>query len=376
MLLSAKQMQSIVDEIGDTINQNVNIMNEEGYIIASKDASRIGMLHKGAKKIIEEKLDIEIISEEDSDLETRPGINYPLIVNQQVVGVVGITGDYEEIGILGEVIQRMTEMLIMDRYRSSMKRMQENLRKNMAVEWLFGKDKENLKDSSSVLGIDIQMKRRIVVSEVVFSAEKEKNSIQIQEEYEEITKQFRQKIESNPQQVVLSMGNRNILFLMDEPSVLNTAKKVITNVEKKFSCRIYSGIGTPGSGKQGVVQSYKTADAACALVRQLRDMRIMEYDDTDLRFLLSSVPAEKQKNYLEKIWGGCIQKEREEMIQYLQVYIKNEGSLSKTAEELFIHKNTLQYRLAKIKSVTGYDPRKLNEAIYLHIAIILSELTE
>lgn len=147
-------------------------------------------------------------------------------------------------------------------------------------------------------------------------------------------------------------------------------------MEKKYNCKIYSGIGIPGNGKEGVVQSYKTAESACMLIRQLRGRHVMEYDDTDLRFLLSSIDSQKRASYLKKIWGGCEPGEKEEMIRCLQAYIKNEGSLAKTAEELFIHKNTLQYRLAKIKNCTGYDPRKLNEAIFLHIALFLGEMAE
>lgn len=371
MLLSARQMQSIVEEIGDTINLNVNIMNEEGYIIASKDISRIGMFHKGAKRIIDEKLEKEIISQENSDSETRPGVNYPLIVNQQVVGVVGITGDYNQIGVLGEVIRKMTEMLIMDRYRSSLNRTRENLRKNMAVEWLFGKDKENLKSSSSILGIDIDLKRRIVVSEIILPLNLKE--IAIQEEYEEIARHLRHNIEDDHQQMVLSMGNRVILFLRDSTSLVNQVKRYMHQIEEKFSCEIYSGVGVSGSGKNDTVRSYKTAETACVLVRQLNEQRIMEYNDRDLRFLLSDIPEDKRIRYLDNIWKGCTRAERKEMLKCLESYIQNEGSLTKTSDELFIHKNTLQYRLAKIKNITGYDPRKLSEAIHLYIAVLLEE---
>lgn len=376
MVLSAKQMQSIADEIGETINRNVNIMNEEGYIIASTDASRIGMLHKGAKKIIEEKLDVEIISREDSDLETRAGVNYPLMVNGQLAGVVGITGDYEEIGTLGKVIRKMTEILIMDRYRNSQKRIRENLRKNMAIEWLFGKDEESLKSSASILGIDVQLKRRIVVMEMLLPSE-EKEGMEFQEQHEEMDRLLRQKFEDDSQQLVLSMGNREILFLKEDHASLYEVKKYIPQLEKIFFCKIYTGIGIAGEGKEGLIRSYKTAEAACILAKQLREEHMIAYDDSDLRFLLGSIPGEKRKNYLEKIWGNAIRyEEREEIVRCLRSYIRNEGSLTKTAEELYIHKNTLQYRLAKIKNITGYDPRKVNEVIYLNIAVLLEELTD
>ena len=64
------------------------------------------------------------------------------------------------------------------------------------------------------------------------------------------------------------------------------------------------------------------------------------------------------------------------MIQCLKSYIENNGSISKVSEELFVHKNTLQYRLTKMKTLTGYDPRVLREAVPLVVAVLLEELAE
>jgi carbohydrate diacid regulator len=53
-------------------------------------------------------------------------------------------------------------------------------------------------------------------------------------------------------------------------------------------------------------------------------------------------------------------------------YIANNGSLNKTSEQLFIHKNTLQYRLNRIEQTTGLNPRNLEDLIKLYIAIQLN----
>lgn len=55
----------------------------------------------------------------------------------------------------------------------------------------------------------------------------------------------------------------------------------------------------------------------------------------------------------------------------LIVFSKNDGSINLTSKELYIHKNTLQYRLKKIKELTGYDPRKLRDFSILYIATLL-----
>lgn len=55
-------------------------------------------------------------------------------------------------------------------------------------------------------------------------------------------------------------------------------------------------------------------------------------------------------------------------------YIKNNGSISKTSSDLFIHKNTLQYRLNKVAKMTGYNPRELKSLIVLYLALELMDI--
>lgn len=55
----------------------------------------------------------------------------------------------------------------------------------------------------------------------------------------------------------------------------------------------------------------------------------------------------------------------------LKIYFDNNLSLKDTSDKLFIHKNTLQYKLNKIKNITGYDPRVFKDALKLYMAIRL-----
>ena len=56
MYISQTAAQSIVEEIGREIQEHINFMDQEGYIVASTDEARLGTLHTGARRIIEEKL--------------------------------------------------------------------------------------------------------------------------------------------------------------------------------------------------------------------------------------------------------------------------------------------------------------------------------
>ena len=51
------------------------------------------------------------------------------------------------------------------------------------------------------------------------------------------------------------------------------------------------------------------------------------------------------------------------------LYFKTDGSIQKTSELMYVHKNTLQYRINKLKEISGYDVRKPNESAALYIAM-------
>ena len=59
----------------------------------------------------------------------------------------------------------------------------------------------------------------------------------------------------------------------------------------------------------------------------------------------------------------------QEWAQLLATFYACDGSLNKTADKLFIHKNTLQYQLRKLASLTGYDPRSITNAGLYQTAI-------
>ena len=72
--LSTQSAQRIVAEIGGIVGQNINMMDAQGYIIASTDPARIGFLHEGARQIIEERLPELYIRAEGRPPQRAPGL--------------------------------------------------------------------------------------------------------------------------------------------------------------------------------------------------------------------------------------------------------------------------------------------------------------
>ena len=59
--------------------------------------------------------------------------------------------------------------------------------------------------------------------------------------------------------------------------------------------------------------------------------------------------------------------------QLLKAYFACNGSIQEMGNRLFLHKNTVQYKLNKLKKMTGLDPRRVEEAALFYLAVMLME---
>jgi len=136
MQLSRHNAEIIVKELNTIINDKINMMNEKGVIIASTDQERIGQEHEGAKRIINDRLEELIIHSHDRYEGSLEGVNYPIIISNEIIGVVGITGPYNKVAKYGQITKKMTEILIQEISIKEQKSMDENLRSRFVGEWL------------------------------------------------------------------------------------------------------------------------------------------------------------------------------------------------------------------------------------------------
>lgn len=382
MIIPRKQMQKIVEELEGTIQKNINIMDETGCIIASSDLSRIGTYHSGAQRVIRQKLDELVISDADEYAGAKNGINLPIIIEEKIVGVVGITGEKEEVQILGKIIQKMTKILIMDSYQNIQKKNMENMRNNFLFSWLFGNDdsgesEENLQLRGQLLGIDIDFDRVVVVFGVIEKKlhAQPKDAEDEQRLYDQVIREIKRCLKKEANHPVCQIGTKIIGFFhsSDQQEILKYAQEIIYNVEKQYSCQLYAGVGAVGTNRLEIRRSYREADTACNLAMRLKNKKIKVYSDVDIELLLENISKQDRELFVKRIFKDCEEEETVRWVQLLRCYSENNGSITKTAEDLYIHKNTLQYRLSKLKEATGYDQRNIVESIPLYIAMLIYE---
>ncbi|MFH1939966.1 MAG: helix-turn-helix domain-containing protein, partial [bacterium] len=89
--------------------------------------------------------------------------------------------------------------------------------------------------------------------------------------------------------------------------------------------------------------------------------------------LLAEIREESQQEFMEKtIYSTKNNKEKkinEFLLETLQGFFDNNLSITQTAKALFVHRNTLLYRLERVKKITGLDPKKFDDAVQLRLAL-------
>ena len=95
-----------------------------------------------------------------------------------------------------------------------------------------------------------------------------------------------------------------------------------------------------------------------------------------LEKLLDSIPAERRLEFLTRVLKRADLFEDPETLMTLEQFIALDCNVSETAKKLFIHRNTLLYRLDKFRQETGLDVRTFRHAALVHIALLLYKVTK
>ena len=206
MHISSATAMRIVTDLSDIIRQKVNLMDENGVVIASTDEKRIGTVHEGSRQLIENHLEVLIINSDDEYPGSRQGVNFPVEMDGKYIGAIGITGDYEVIKEHGRIIKKMTEILLLDDYLKEQKRLEKSLRTGYIQEWVL--DPAAARQEAFVrrglsLGIDIRLSRRAVLLLPLTDMD---DTLESQRLLDRIEKTLRKSISSYPDALVIPSG--------------------------------------------------------------------------------------------------------------------------------------------------------------------------
>ena len=170
MRITHKLAQNIVDKTMNILGKNINIMDENGVIIGSGDKSRLNQFHEGAAQVIKEGKKLEIYSKDINHLVgAKPGINLPIEYNNKIIGVVGITGEPNEVTPFGEVIKMTVEMMLQQEFLLKELQLEQQARENFIQDMISGRignDSDLFITRGQIVGYDILIPRVVLVMDI------------------------------------------------------------------------------------------------------------------------------------------------------------------------------------------------------------------
>jgi len=127
-----------------------------------------------------------------------------------------------------------------------------------------------------------------------------------------------------------------------------------------------------------LVEGYKEARMAMKIgkIFYLQDY-IFDYSNLGIGRLIYELPIDVCKAYVREVFGDNMPAELdEEMITTIKVFFDNGLNISETARQLYVHRNTLVYRLEKIEKAIGLDIRSFDDALTYKIVAMVIEYIE
>ena len=122
-----------------------------------------------------------------------------------------------------------------------------------------------------------------------------------------------------------------------------------------------------------LTESYKESLYVLALLYLFEDgTTVIHYNHLGINRLIYQLPLPLCERYLNEVFiKGSFASLEEETLETVKCFFSNDLNVSETARQLFIHRNTLMYRLEKIKRLTGLDIRIFDQAIIFKLAMVI-----
>ncbi len=141
--------------------------------------------------------------------------------------------------------------------------------------------------------------------------------------------------------------------------------------ENKTDYTVRAGIGACGDGILKLSENYKRILLMLRYAEKTEE-KVISYDELGVKKLLMSVSDnEIIAEYEDKLLGKLKNYDKENgtyLLKTLRKYLESNGSIQQVAEEMFIHRNTVNYQIKKIKKILGFENFNLNEQLQLLLA--------
>ena len=180
---------------------------------------------------------------------------------------------------------------------------------------------------------------------------------------------------------VLSIGEGDVVLIrqMPEGTGIKDLNKIASTIEEALRSggepTVVVGIGTVATRLRDLAKSYKEAQIAIEVGKVFdTEKYVINYENLGIGRLIYQLPTTLCEMFLQEVFKkNPIDALDKETLFTIHKFFENNLNVSETARKLFVHRNTLVYRLEKIKKLTGLDLREFDDAITFKVALMVKK---
>ena len=350
--MSNRFFQGVVYQLKESIDRTVGVIDEYGTVIACSDLIKIGEKREHVIPMVSATMDIV----KDNECTYKP-----ISQNNGLEYIAFIEGADE---IANKFISVVVIALANIKQYYDEKFDKNNFIKNVILD--------------NILPGDVYIKAR----ELHLEAETSRVAILIRlaEKSDVSAYDILQNLFPDKQKDFIINVNETDIVLVKEVKDINDtkdleklAKSIVDIINSDLYIKAYVGIGTIVNNIRDLPRSFNDAQVALE-VGKVFDMErfIMTYDNLGIGRLIYQLPTTLCEMFLSEVFKkGSIESLDYETLFTIQKFFENNLNVSETSRKLFVHRNTLVYRLEKIRKLTGLDLRKFDDAIVFKVALMV-----
>ena len=356
-LITKQLADQIVQQTMLRLHRNINVMQTNGVILASGDELRVNHIHEGAIEVAKTKSPLWITKDNNYLFpQTKCGINLPIFFQNEIVGVIGVTGEPAELEEIATLLQLTTEMMVHQALIVSEREWKRKIQELVFEELMSGQPiQKYLQERLNKIGFQNKSPFYAMMLEVDPESPSYQNIIQEIEFF----------LETDSILVGHYQASEHFILIsgIDKATFSRKVSLLAEKLRKYYSITL--GLGQEVHLLEQVHHAYQTAK----LARQYGNSSkpIVSFEEVEIYSLFKSKESFEVQSYTKRLLEPLDYKLQITLQKYLDCNLQ----LSICAQELGIHRHTLTYRLNKIAQLTGYNPNNFQDALALQLAMLL-----
>lgn len=356
--LTAELADRIVERTMAVIGRNVNVMDDHGVILATGDPRRQRQQHEGALVAAQRDRVVAIDRDEARLLRgVQPGVNVPLHHRGQVVGVIGISGDPDEVRVLADLIRVTAELMVEQagalEHGQRLQQEREDFLTAVVADRL---DRDLTVRRAAELGVVLDVRRCCMVVHPVG------------EQGVEALRSLQRHLDRTADLLVARTGAGELSVWWPA-----TSTRLREEVRRAAAApdALVTAQGEGFAGPDGLRHAWFAARDALAVAHLAEDL--YESRDLPLVALLCGLREDWRADAVSAPWRALVAADRHGDLRLtLRTWIENDLHPGRCAAALHLHRNTLRGRLDRIERVTGLDLRRVPHLLQLYLGPLLA----